>query len=60
MPTVRITLTDTPTGGVEAHTEFDPAPGTPCTPAQALALEICNAPSVEVVHINQIPPELPQ
>lgn len=60
MLTVRITLTDTPTGGVEAHTEFDPTPGTPFTPAQALALQICNAPSVEVVHIKQIPMELPQ
>lgn len=42
MPTVTITLTDTPTGGVAIHTEFKPAVGLPLSPAQAQALDICN------------------
>ena len=40
MPSVTITLTDTPTGGVAIHTEFKPAIGAPCSPAQAAVLDI--------------------
>lgn len=42
MPTVRLTLTDTPTGGVAVHSDFEPAVGNACSPAQAAALEIFN------------------
>ena len=40
MPTITITLTDTPTGGVAIKTDFTPAVGLPCSPAQGHALEI--------------------
>ena len=40
MPSVTITLTDTPTGGVAVHTDFKPAIGAPCSAAQSAALEI--------------------
>ncbi len=40
MPTVTLTLTDTPTGGVAIHTDFRPAIGAPCSPAQAAVLDI--------------------
>ena len=40
MTSVTITLTDTPTGGVAIHTEFKPAIGAPCSPAQAAAMDI--------------------
>lgn len=40
MPSVTITLTDTPTGGVAISTDFKPAIGHPCSPAQSTALEI--------------------
>ena len=40
MPTVTLTLIDTPTGGVAIQTEFKPAAGNPCSPAQAAALDI--------------------
>ena len=40
MPAITITLTDTPTGGVAVHTDFAPAIGAPCSPAQAAALDI--------------------
>jgi len=40
MPSVTITLTDTPTGGVAIHTEFKPAIGAPCSAAQSAALDI--------------------
>lgn len=40
MPTVTITLTDTPAGGVAVHTEFKPAIGAPCSAAQSAALDI--------------------
>jgi hypothetical protein len=40
MATIVITLTDTPKGGVSVHTDFTPAAGAPCTPAQSTALEI--------------------
>lgn len=42
MPSVTLTLTDTPTGGVAIHTEFRPPIGAPCSPAQAAALDIIN------------------
>jgi hypothetical protein len=40
MPTVTITITDTPSGAVSVHTDFAPAVGKPCSPAQAAALDI--------------------
>ena len=40
MPSVTITLTDTPSGGVAVHTDFKPAIGTPCSLAQSAALDI--------------------
>jgi hypothetical protein len=40
MAKVTITLEDTPTGGVSIHTEFKPAIGAPCSPAQAAVLDI--------------------
>ena len=42
MPSVTITLSDTPTGGVAIHTEFKPSIGAPCSPAQSAALEVIN------------------
>ena len=42
MPSVTITLTDTPTGGVAIHSDFKPAVGNPISAAQAHALEIIN------------------
>lgn len=38
MAQVIITLSDTPTGGVSLHTDFKPAVGAPCSPAQSAAL----------------------
>ena len=40
MPSVTITLIDTPTGGVAIQTDFKPAVGNPCSAAQAAALDI--------------------
>lgn len=40
MPTVTLTLTDTPTGGVAIRSDFVPAVGNPITPAQSAALDI--------------------
>jgi hypothetical protein len=40
MPSITITLTDTPEGGVAVHTDFKPAIGAPCSVAQAAALDI--------------------
>lgn len=40
MADVTITLIDTPTGGVAIHTDFKPAIGAPCTPAQSAALDM--------------------
>lgn len=40
MPTVTITLTDIPVGGVSVHTDFVPAIGAACSPAQSTALEL--------------------
>jgi hypothetical protein len=40
MADVTITLTDTPSGGVSIHTDFKPAIGAPCTPAQSAALDM--------------------
>ena len=37
---VTITLADTPTGSVSVYTDFSPAVGKPCSPAQAAALDI--------------------
>ncbi len=40
MPSVTFTLIDTPAGGVAIQTDFKPAVGKPCSPAQAAALDI--------------------
>lgn len=40
MPSVTLTLIDTPAGGVAIQTDFKPAVGNPCSPAQAAALDI--------------------
>lgn len=40
MPSVTLTLTDTPSGQVAVHSDFKPAVGNPCSPAQAAALDI--------------------
>lgn len=40
MPSINLTLTDTPAGGVSVATSFRPAISHPCSPAQSYALEI--------------------
>jgi len=40
MPSVTLTLIDTPTGGVAIQTDFKPAVGNPCSAAQSAALDI--------------------
>ena len=40
MPSITLTLTDTPNGSVSIHSTFKPAVGNPCSPAQGAALEI--------------------
>jgi hypothetical protein len=40
MAQVTIILTDTPSGGVAIHTNFEPAIGAPCSNAQSAALDI--------------------
>lgn len=40
MPSVTIILSDTPTGGIAIKTDFAPAAGSPCSAAQAAALDI--------------------
>jgi len=40
MARIIITLTDTPTGSVAIHTDYHPAIGNPCSPAQSAALDI--------------------
>lgn len=42
MPSVTITLTDTPTGGVAVHSNYVPALGTKTTLAQTAAQDIIN------------------
>ena len=42
MAKIIITLSDTQDGGVAVHTDFKPAIGQQCTPAQGHALEIIN------------------
>lgn len=42
MASITITLTDTPTGGVAVHSDFKPAIGVPCSPAQSAGLDIIN------------------
>lgn len=62
MATIHMTFTDTATGGVEVHSDFQPAPGKACTKAQAAALEIFNrtrkewgVAGIEVVHMKLDP-----
>ena len=40
MPTVTLTLSDTPTGGVAIHSDFRPAIGQPVSPCQQHALDM--------------------
>ncbi|MDD2728301.1 DUF4406 domain-containing protein [Malikia sp.] len=40
MPSITLTLTDTPAGGVSLTSSFQPAIGYPCSAAQAYALDI--------------------
>ena len=40
MPSITITLSDTPDGGVAVHSDFKPAVGMPLSPAQSAALDI--------------------
>ncbi|MHB8947529.1 MAG: hypothetical protein ACYC4S_00510 [Rhodoferax sp.] len=40
MPSITLTLTDTPSGAVSILSNFKPAVGNPCSPAQAHALDI--------------------
>jgi hypothetical protein len=40
MPTITITVTDTPSGGISVHSSFAPAIGQPCSLAQSAALEM--------------------
>lgn len=40
MPSVTITLSDTPAGGIAIKTDFAPAAGRPCSLAQAASLDI--------------------
>lgn len=42
MPTVNLTLSDTPSGAVAVNSDFHPAVGRRISPAQAYALEIIN------------------
>ena len=42
MPSVTITLTDTPTGGVAVYSNYAPALGSKTTPAQQAAQDIVN------------------
>ena len=47
MPTITITLSDTPTGGIAIKTDFTPAIGARCSAAQAAALDIIRRTSHE-------------
>lgn len=60
MPSVTITLTDTPTGGVAVHTEFKPAVGAPCSAAQAAALDIISRTRKEYGLKSTPPADKPQ
>ena len=42
MPSVTITITDTPAGGVSVYSNYVPALGSKPTPAQQAALDIVN------------------
>lgn len=42
MPSVTIILSDTPNGQVAVQHNFAPAVGSPCSPAQAAALDVIN------------------
>lgn len=59
MASVTITLTDTPTGGVAIHTDFKPAIGQPCSPAQGAVLDII-ARTKRDWGVNARPPANPQ
>lgn len=52
MPSVTITLTDTPSGGVSRHCSYSPAIGLPCSPAQQVAMEMI----ARTRHAYGIPP----
>ena len=40
MPSVTLILSDTPTGEVAIKTDYVPAIGNPCSPAQSAALDV--------------------
>jgi len=42
MPSVTVTIADTPAGGVSIYTDFAPAVGKPLSLAQQAALEVIN------------------
>lgn len=42
MPTIHLTLIDTPKGGIALKHDFRPAVGQPCSPAQSMALDLIN------------------
>jgi hypothetical protein len=42
MPTVTIVIADLPEGGLQIVSDYHPATGAPCSPAQQAALEIVN------------------
>lgn len=52
MPSVTITLSDTPTGGIAIKTDFTPAAGNPCSAAQAAALDIIRRTAREYGLVN--------
>lgn len=40
MPSVTITISDTPSGGVNVQSNYTPSVGEACSPAQSTALEL--------------------
>lgn len=58
MPSVTITLTDTPSGGVAIKTDFTPAIGSPCSAAQSAALDIISRTKRDwaVAELKNLPP----
>jgi hypothetical protein len=56
MPTIVLTLTDTPNGSVSIHSNWKPAVGNPCSAAQSAARElIARTHKHSGVHIDAAP-----
>jgi len=56
MPSITLTLSDTPNGAVSIYSTFKPAVGLPCSPAQAHALDIISRThKLWGVHIDAAP-----